>query len=489
MASTRAAVRWAAVRAATTGVALSLGAAAGCIPTSTPQLPCSADGQCLPGYDCVDKVCVACNANDCELSEVTLVGVGGGIACGPDEVCVRIPRNALSSPIDVKITRRRVQVEIPGQTVLSKVYEITPSGVQFFQPIQVSMSISRFTVDLERVAIFRTDVVDGVWESLPSEPDIGTVTATTTQLGFFAASTEFGNFGDGGVTIPDAGPAMNPIPGIRTPMRLVNGAASNQLSGVAWDPVGGRVLIADRPNDTIYALPFGTQVPGELRRPSGQARGVAVDANGRVLAAEYAQRRVTRVASNGSALQVVADRFEGQRFNGPHDVTVRLTDGSVYFTDPPFALSASQTREIAFNGVYRVTGGQVRAEWRGDASTTAPAGLAFSPDFATLYVVDTAAGGVRAFAVAADGTLAAPTMFAATAPMPSGIACDAQGNVYVTSGMGLQVFPPTGGNAYGALPVMGGLVDIAFGGPGFTTLFGTVGSQLVASTVTTPGTP
>ena len=74
---------------------------------------------------------------------------------------------------------------------------------------------------------------------------------------------------------------------------------------------------------------------------------------------EHLGRRVIRIDYDG-AITVIADSFEGKRLNSPNDVVVK-SDGSIWFTDPPFGLGGfyegeKGTAELPHTNVYRVDG-------------------------------------------------------------------------------------------------------------------------------------
>ena len=69
------------------------------------------------------------------------------------------------------------------------------------------------------------------------------------------------------------------------------------------------------------------------------SNGLTLDRQGRVLAAEHDGRRVSRVADDGTRT-VLAEQFQGKRLNSPNDIVVK-SDGSIYFTDPPYAVQPS----------------------------------------------------------------------------------------------------------------------------------------------------
>ena len=173
-----------------------------------------------------------------------------------------------------------------------------------------------------------------------------------------------------------------------------------------------------------------------------------------ILAAEHGGRRVSRVADDG-ARTVLAEQFEGKRLNSPNDIVVK-SDGSIYFTDPPYAVQPSTPgmarpegwwkapipgKELTVHGVYRLRpdgGLHLLAE-----DFALPNGLAFSPDESILYIDDSAHKHIRAFDVRADGGLTNSRILldmASSDPgVPDGMKVDLQGNVFCTGPGGVWV--------------------------------------------------
>jgi hypothetical protein len=126
----------------------------------------------------------------CERTEVSLVGRGGGLACGPDNACLRIPRMALFSQLAIKVSRTKAtpMLSMPYQAI-SKVYGFEPLNLRLIDPARVELPISRATIELDRVTILRTsDLRNNSWTPLGTEVDIATATATVSSLGYFVAA-------------------------------------------------------------------------------------------------------------------------------------------------------------------------------------------------------------------------------------------------------------------------------------------------------------
>lgn len=217
------------------------------------------------------------------------------------------------------------------------------------------------------------------------------------------------------------------------------------VEGPVWHDAA--LLFTDIPGNRIMRWQEG--VAGRVfREPSRNANGLAFDSQNRLVACEHGARRVSRTEPEGT-LTTLAERYEGKRLNSPNDLAF-FTDGSIYFTDPPYGLpDEREGKELDFNGVYRITPqGKLTLLVR---DFERPNGIIFSPDRRTLYVADTTREHVRAFDVRADGTLTNDRIFArtyvstlASAGGPDGMKTDVRGNLYVTSAGGVWVFDGAG---------------------------------------------
>src|SRR5690606_5706035 len=135
-----------------------------------------------------------------------------------------------------------------------------------------------------------------------------------------------------------------------------------------------------------------TQQAHVWRPAAGHANGNTRDRQGRLITCEHLGRRVTRTEHDGT-ITVLADRYQGKRLNSPNDVVVK-SDGSIWFTDPPFGIVGYYQGERAEQEmpahVYRLDPDTLELAIVAD-SVNGPNGLAFSPDESKLYVVESRA--------------------------------------------------------------------------------------------------
>jgi gluconolactonase len=221
----------------------------------------------------------------------------------------------------------------------------------------------------------------------------------------------------------------------------------------------GALLFSDIPNKRIARWRRLPEGPELTTFATGRSNGLTLDRRGQVLAAEHDGRRVSRVADDGTRA-VLAEHFQGKRLNSPNDIVVR-SDGSIYFTDPPYAVQPSTPgmprppgwwaqpipgKEQPCHGVYRLAPDGSLHLLADDFAL--PNGLAFSPDESTLYVDDSARKHIRAFDVRPDGALANGRVLLDMASddpgVPDGLKVDVRGNVFCTGPGGVWVCRPDG---------------------------------------------
>lgn len=207
-----------------------------------------------------------------------------------------------------------------------------------------------------------------------------------------------------------------------------------------WSP-DGKVVELLRPGGYD-----GNKLPaGGFIGPNGMTAGP----NGDVFLCQHGNRRIVRIGRDMTVTTAV-DRFDGKRLNAPNDVVFR-SDGSMFFTDPPYGLPKQDDdpeKDIPFNGVFKLTNGKLEAIV---TDLTRPNGIAFSPDEKTLYVSnsDERKKIWMRYDIAHDGRVSnGSVLFDATndegAGVPDGMKLDVQGNIWATGPSAVYVFSPSG---------------------------------------------
>ena len=252
--------------------------------------------------------------------------------------------------------------------------------------------------------------------------------------------------------------------------------------GPAFGP-DGRIYFSDIGN-RIMAYDPATGQTRVYREPSGRANGLDFDPQGRLVAAEGANtggnRRVTVTEKDGK-IRVLADRWQGKRFNSPNDLTIDLR-GRVYFTDPRYV--GNEPREIDTESVYRIDPDGTVTQIITDVQK--PNGIILSPDFKTLYLADSNLRGhhhLLAFPLKPDGTVGPKRLlhdFGKDRGI-DGMCVDVQGNIYGAAGSGktggVYIFDPTG-KQLGFLATPESPTNCVFGDKDRKSLYVTAGKSL-----------
>jgi gluconolactonase len=262
------------------------------------------------------------------------------------------------------------------------------------------------------------------------------------------------------------------------------------VEGPLWHPKG-YLIFSDIPANHIYQLSNQHQPKLFLDKsgytgneaPVGEigSNGLAWDNKFNLLLCQHGDRRVARLLAGGK-MEIIADRYQGRKFNSPNDLICTST-GSIYFTDPSWGLeknSLQPKREINFNGVYKIYQGTVVVI---DSTLMKPNGIAISPDEKTLYVADinqiwwkyelNEDGSVRKKAIFFDAS-----SFIGVGYM-DGIEIDSRGNVYATAPGGIWVFSAEGKHL-GTIPSPEIASNLAWGGKDFKTLYATCQGSIYA---------
>jgi gluconolactonase len=225
-------------------------------------------------------------------------------------------------------------------------------------------------------------------------------------------------------------------------------------SGVLWfSDVVGNVVRQYSPSDgkvTEILNPGGYDGKGNL--PAGGfngPNGMTADKDGAVLLCQHGYRRIVRI-SKDMKITTVVDKFEGKKLNSPNDVVFR-SDGSFYFTDPPYGLPKGDddpAKELKFNAVFRMAKGKLQPVIK---DLSRPNGIAISPDQKTLYIGNSDEKNRiwMAYDIADNGTVSNGRLFADVtaekdAGVPDGMKVDSKGNIWASGPGGIWVFSPEG---------------------------------------------
>jgi gluconolactonase len=276
--------------------------------------------------------------------------------------------------------------------------------------------------------------------------------------------------------------------------------------GPVWHP-DGFLLFSDPNTNSIYRYnPQNHNVTvymshsgysgadiGEYHQPG--SNGLTIDKEGRLIIDQHGNRRVIRIEKKGP-VTVLADRIDGKRFNSPNDVVLK-SDGTVYFTDPPYGLPGfynDKNKELHYQGVFMIRNGNVSVVSK---DLGGPNGLAFSPDEKYLYVTNWDIRDIHhsktlwRYEVQPDGALKNGKIFfdwnfTADDEALDGIKVDKMGNLFVSAPEGLWILSAEG-KLLGKIVTPERPANMAWGDEDGKTLYLTAHSSLYKIKVNTGG--
>lgn len=267
--------------------------------------------------------------------------------------------------------------------------------------------------------------------------------------------------------------------------------------GPVWVPQGNYLLFSDPPANIVYrwrpedgAKPFLSPAGFQGDIPAGVREaglnGLAIDKEGALVAADSGTRAIVRIDLQSRKRTMLAERFDGKRFNSPNDLCI-APSGIIYFTDPPYGFTdgdASTLREVEQNGLYALfPDGKVALL---DGSHHRPNGVAIAPDGRTLYLAlsDENRPEVRAYILGADGRPTGQRLFhdfradlARGLPgLPDGLKVAPSGHVFATGPGGVHILTADG-EPIGLIGTGKAVANICFGQDG-ASLFLTSSDRL-----------
>ncbi|HXJ44799.1 MAG TPA: SMP-30/gluconolactonase/LRE family protein, partial [Bryobacteraceae bacterium] len=240
-------------------------------------------------------------------------------------------------------------------------------------------------------------------------------------------------------------PAMDSILPMDAIIEKIGGGFSF-TEGPLWRP-DGHLWFSDVTANLVRSITPAGEVKvliekagGETNAPAGSfvgPNGMVADKDGFVLLCQHTNRQIVRVDKDLKQT-VLVNKFDGKKLNSPNDLVYK-SDGSLYFTDPPYGLLKQDddpAKELKFNGVFRLANGKLTVVVK---DLTRPNGIALSPDEKILYVAnsDEKKRLWMRYDVKPDGTLAKGAVFADVtadpeAGLPDGMKVDSKGNLYAS---------------------------------------------------------
>ena len=235
--------------------------------------------------------------------------------------------------------------------------------------------------------------------------------------------------------------------------------------GPLWLEDRDALIFADVPSNSIfewragdslrvYMKQSGYPVDDKRRKNSG-SNGMVLDADGKLILCQHGLRQVVRMTNSildpSPIFETIADRYEGKRFNSPNDICI-ASDGTLFFTDPPYGLEDPTGPELLYSGVFMVTP-EKEVTLLID-SLTKPNGIALSPDEDRLYVAVSDPEGAVYHVYDLDENFRITEhelLFDAThlldkglKGLPDGIKVHSSGTIFATGPGGVLVFSPKG---------------------------------------------
>jgi gluconolactonase len=256
---------------------------------------------------------------------------------------------------------------------------------------------------------------------------------------------------------------------------------------------------------SVFIHPSGYEGAEPYKGPEPGSNGMTLDKDGRVTVAGHARRNVWRLESVDPKAQitVLADSYQGKKLSSPNDLVYK-SDGSLYFTDPPYGLPTQgdddPTKELQVNGVYRIVGARQHKPGAPPEPDKVqliikdlgrPNGIAFSPDEKFLYIAESGKKVWMRYKVQPDGTVSDGAVFLDPSNdpakgVPDGMRVDRKGNIYSSGPGGVWIISPEGKHL-GTIKVPEVVGNVAWGDKDGKTLYIVASTSVFRIRVKVPG--
>ena len=266
------------------------------------------------------------------------------------------------------------------------------------------------------------------------------------------------------------------------------------LEGPLWSKKG-YLLFSDLHINKIYKVGKDNKVEVFMERSGftgtdtvglSKAYGsnaLAYNRQGNILVCQHGDHAIAMITKNGT-LKTVVNLYKGKRLNSPDDLAVK-SDGSIYFTDPPYGFKNGDKDEHKAqeqNGIYRYKNGRLTLL---STDYRYPNGIAFSPDEKYLYLCSyDSKEFMRRYEIAADGTLKNGKIFSPI--IGDGMKVDSIGNVYLCNWQGVHVFSPAG-KEIGLIELGEAVTNLNWGDEDYKTLYIVATSNIYKVRIKFPG--
>ena len=315
-------------------------------------------------------------------------------------------------------------------------------------------------------------------------------------------------------------PALDQIVPAKATLERVATGFDKWTEGPAWTregslmfaeiPANNIVKLVPGKGATVFMHPSGYKGTEPYKGPEPGSNGMTLDAKGRLTVAGHAGRTVWRLESLDPKAQVtvLADSYQGKKLSSPNDLVYK-SDGSLYFTDPPYGLPSHDdtdpAKELQVNGVYRIPNALQQKPGAppdrdklqlviGDLAR--PNGIAFSPDEKYLYIAESGKKVWLRYRVQPDGSVTDGALFfdpfadkttdLKAVGAPDGIRVDKKGNLYGSGPGGVWIISPDGKHL-GTIKVPERVANVAWGDKDARTLYITASTSIYRIRLKIPG--